>query len=275
MRLLFLLLLCLGAYPALAQGDDPEFLGDEPPPAEDAATSEQGRVDSVIVEEAAEQAGISLYGERPQGQGTIIQPLDDSDPEMKALIQQYYQLVPCRDEHDLIHCENALTILRGGGDRLARYLIPHIEANDRAGFPDETYTQLLGRTESANAYEYLRKRMLHGASQVEQRAGGEAAHNRMLVALQSVGYTRALPAIDDAIAMMERFPKDVEITNYAVNVLDRVVSKHGPQPRAEQALRAVQARFADAPSDLAGDGDSPGGIRDRVERMLVAPGRTR
>lgn len=275
MRLVVVVLLLLGGWPVHAQGDAPEFFGDEPPPAEDAAHSDMPRVDPALVDEAAQQLGVSLHDEKPRGQGTIIQPLDDSDPEMKALIKRYYELVPCRDEYSLIECEKALAILRGGGDRLARYLIPHIDANDRAGFPDETYTQLLGRTESAIAYDFLRRRMLDSASQVEQRVGGSESRNRMLVALQSLGFTRALPAIDDAIAMMDRFPQDTEVTNYAVNVLDRVVSKHGAQPRAEQALLAVRARFSDAPSDPAGDGDSPGGIRDRVERMLVSPGRTR
>jgi len=227
----------------------------------------------VVLEQAADAVGMDLVGVQPEGQGVSLQPLDDSDSEMKELIQRYYQLVPCRDEYTVVVCQKAIDTLASGGDRLARYLIPHIEANDRGGFPNkDTYVLLLGRSQSPIAYDYLRKRMLDAASKAER---DEDARLRMHTALQAVGFTRELPAIDDAISLMARFPEDVEVTNLAVNVIDRVQAKHGPQPRGEQALRQVRERFADAGPDLDGDGRSPGGIRDRVERMLATPGRTR
>jgi hypothetical protein len=256
------------------------YAEEELPPASDAFRSDEesvpSRGDAAIMEEAARHVGIELHGEKPEGQGTLIQPLDDSDPEMKALIQRYYQIVPCRDEYTQVYCDEALAVLRSGADRLARYLIRHIEENDRGAYLNQgTYVLLLGRTESPVAYDYLRRRMLDAASQVEQRGRADEAYDRLQFAFQGLGYTPELPVIDDAVQMMARFPDDTEITNLAVNALDRVQAGHGPQPRAEQALRAVQARLADAPADLDGDGDSPGGIRARVDRMLAAPGRTR
>jgi hypothetical protein len=55
-----------------------------------------------------------------------VRPYDDSDPEMRSLIDAFFDLTPCGPPGGGI-CAEAQEMLRGRGDRLATYLIRQYE----------------------------------------------------------------------------------------------------------------------------------------------------
>lgn len=253
-----------------------EALHEQPrTPEQERALHEHEEEYEEAVRDAARRVGIELDPEvEPEGSGVYLRPLDDSDPEMRQRTLAYFEAVPCRDETSIWQCERAKQILRDGGDRLAHYLIRQVEANEAEGWPNQgTYVSLVGRTESPVAYAWARQRMLDLAAKWESGEGTQGTYASLIRTIEALGKTRMQAAADDAIALLERFPESSEISLRAVNAIDRVQSKHGAQPRAQEALRALRARL---PESGGGDGESgPDGLRQQVESALANPGSTR
>lgn len=244
-------------------------------PEQERALREHEEEYEEAMEDAARRMGIELDPEvEPEGSGVYLRPLDDSDPEMRQRTIEYFEAVPCRDETSIWQCERAKQILRDGGDRLAHYLIRQVEANEAEGWPNQgTYISLVGRTESPIAYAWARQRMLDLAAKWEAGEGSRETYARLIRTIEALGKSRMQAAADDAIALLERFPESSEISLRAVNAIDRVQSKHGAQPRAQEALRTLRARL---PESEAGDGESgPDELRQQIDSALAHPGSTR
>jgi hypothetical protein len=203
-----------------------------------------------------------------------VRPYDDSDPEMNELLDGFFDLTPCGAESGL--CPEALALLSVGGDRLAAYLITQLTKPEPATGPigHGTYTRLLGYTESTTAY-------LHLMSLVEERAdaleANPAADSMPLIfAIEGLGNTRKLGVIPIAFNLLDRFA-DPAVTIRALNALDCVQSKHGPQPEIRAKLEALQAEsaaLAPSPSPTDGLPSGSGEVMARAAKILANPGAT-
>ncbi len=204
------------------------------------ATIAQGQAPAVSIEEIAEGIHVNIDSGDAEGFGEYLRPLDDSNPEMKQLMEAFFELTPCGNAPHGI-CDDALQMLVGGGDRLARYLIQQVEQNEAEGFPNRgTYLRLLGHTETEVAFVYLADLLQ------SRRAGyarGNIEHQSYLVAIESLGRTRRVEVIEKVMPVLEA-DDDPVFQNAAVNALDRVPVKHGPIPAVAVALRALEQRNA-------------------------------
>jgi hypothetical protein len=207
-----------------------------------------------------------------------LRPLDDSDPEMKALLGTFFAETPCGNSATGL-CEQAIAPLRGGADRLASYLITQYERNEAEGYPNHgTYLRLLGHTESMSACSYL-------TTLVRSRADASAAdqsvlaHQHLVFAIEGLGNTRQIEAIDPALEMIDRF-QDEEVQIRAVNALDRIQSRHGEQARVRERLIALRAQLdAEAAAKQALTETEPvvserSTLDWRLEKILTEPGST-
>lgn len=209
----------------------------------------------------------------PPDPGPFLRPLDDTDPEMKQLVESYFARTPC-GVPPISTCEEALQILVGGGNRLARYLIRQIEANDAEGFPNRgTYLRLLGETESREAFDYLQRLLRARAA-----ASGEdaASHQEYLTALEAFGRTRRLDVLPEVLPLLER-SNDPDVLIRVVNGADRVQTRHGRLPEVTEALTALRRRLDSHEPDggLAMLGSPMREVERRVDRVLAEPGQTR
>lgn len=208
-----------------------------------------------------------------------LRPLDDSDPEMKGLLGTFFEQTPCGNSATGL-CEQAIALLRGGGDRLASYLITQYERNEAEGYPNHgTYLRLLGHSESKSACSYL-------TTLVRSRADALAtdhsvlAHQHLIFAIEGLGNTRHLEAIDPALEMIDRFGDDEEIQIRAVNALDRVQSKHGEQARVRERLLALRveldadAAAKQAPTETETVVSERSTLDWRLDKVLSDPGKT-
>jgi hypothetical protein len=230
------------------------------------------KVDAVM-HEAARQYGIDLDPMvEPEGQGVVIRPLDDSDPEMRQQVVAYYETVPCRDQNSPFRCERALKIMRDGGDRLAHYLIRQIEENDKEGWPDQgSYTVILGLTESPVAYDYLRHRAFNLTDQWLTVGAPNEVSTKLRATLASLADTKAQPALEDALVLIDRFDGHPEMENHVLDIIEKVQKKHGLPPHAEQKLRAVHERQQASGKDYVGEEEMDG--LTPVERILTHPNK--
>ena len=245
------------------------------------ATISQGQAPAVSIEEIAAGLHVNIDSGDAEGFGQYLRPLDDSDPEMKQLMEAFFELTPCGSlPHGI--CDDALQMLIGGGDRLAHYLIQQIEQNEAEGFPNRgTYLRLLGHTESEVAFVYL-------ADLLESRraayARGDVDYQSYLVAIESLGRTRRVEVIDMVMPVLED-DDNAGFQNAAVNALDRVQVKHGPIPAVAAALRALKQRNAARRETRARGGEllfTADPDRDpwqevdrRVDTVLANPGHTK
>ncbi|RIL04565.1 MAG: hypothetical protein DCC71_13515 [Proteobacteria bacterium] len=192
--------------------------------------------------ESAAEAGTPLDAPNPEGFGTYLRPLDDSDEASRALLQRFFETTPCGrggvESADGL-CDEALALLRGGSDQLARYLIRQVEANEAEGFPNHgTYLRLLGLTESPVAVEYLQDQVsIRGEA---FRDAGLPVRDRYLSAIEALGRTRARAVADTALAILES-SEDPQVQLRAINAFDRVQRKHGVIAGAQERIRAVRA----------------------------------
>jgi hypothetical protein len=201
----------------------------------------------------------------------FLRPLDDSDPEMKQLLVHFFDLTPCGERVSGL-CPEALALLKGGGDRLAAYLITQHEANEREGFPNRgTYLRLLGYTESETAFEYLVSLL----ARQRESASDSADVTSLAYTIEALGRTRDLRVVPIALDVLDS-SANVELRGRALDALDRVQSRHGPQ--AEITTR-LQALVAASPSLEAAQSRTDGAmtpdeqLADHAAKMLKAPGR--
>lgn len=204
-----------------------------------------------------------------------VRPYDDSDLEMNALLDNFFDLTPCGADPSGL-CPDALGLLRGGGDRLAVYLIAQLARPEPATGPIGygTYTRLLGYTESTTAY-------LHLTELVEERAAAleaDPAEDSMplIFGIEGLGNTRDLRVLPVAFNILDRFT-DPAVRIRALNALDRVQSKHGPQPEIAAKLGALQAEsaaLAPSPSPANGLPSGSAEVAARVATILAKPGAT-
>jgi hypothetical protein len=194
-------------------------------------------------------------------------PWDNSDTEMRALFTTFSETVPCGTGVTGL-CEEALALLRGGGDRLAEYLIRQPEPP----FPNPyrvsrwSYIRYVGATESETAVNYLTLLAAEEARKLEADPATDplAFHT----ALEGLANTRDLRALAVADDMLERFPNDPHVRWRSVRIMEHVQWKHGVLPE-------VQARFAEiaaeAPAVRAAAGADTAliGAEDQVQRLVT------
>ena len=197
---------------------------------------------------------------------------DDADPEMKTLLDTFFDLVPCPSPEGAPMtnsglCPRALALLSGGSDRLATYLIRQYESAIEPVPPISrwTYLRLLGHTESETAVLYL---SALAQREADAYAANPADDSALRFALEGLGRTRDLRAIPVAFAVLDRFPDEDEVRLRALGALDRVQAKHGPQPAIRAKLEALAPAAA-----LAGTGRH-GRVAERAEKILTTPGAT-
>jgi len=193
---------------------------------------------------------------------------DDSDPEMKQLLDTFFDLTPCGTEVSGL-CPESLALLRGGGDRLASYLIRQLDRPDPEGpISHGTYLRLLGHTESDTAFLYLAKLVETRADAFASDAESEPMS--FIWAIEGLGNTRDIRAMPIVIALIERFPQP-GLRIPAVNAADRIQVKNGEQAEIKAALEALDAELATSRSAAA-----PGAtdLERRVDAVLASPGRT-
>lgn len=176
-----------------------------------------------------------------EGLGSVLRPLDDSDPESRAVMERFFERTPCSDSDvDSVDglCDDALALLRGGGDRLAHYLIRQVEASEAERFPNQaTYLRLLGFTESEVAVQYLTEEVRTRGEAA--REGDSATRDRYLFAIESLGRTRDVAVGEIALRILET-STDPEVQLRAINAIDRVQSKHGAIPGAAERIAKVR-----------------------------------
>lgn len=167
-------------------------------------------------------------------------PWDDSDPEMRALFTTFSETVPCGTSVTGL-CEEALNLLRGGGDRMAAYLI----RQPTPPFPNPwrisrwSYIRYVGATESEIALNYLTLLATEEAETLEAspRADPLAFHT----ALEGLANTRDKRALSVADDMLERFPNDPQVRWRSVRIMQHVQWKHGPLPEVAARLDRLDA----------------------------------
>jgi hypothetical protein len=248
----------------------------------------------------------------PPSEGETLRPLDDSDPEMQALMQTFFDLTPCGTAVSGM-CHEALELLTGGGDRLAAYLIRQHEQSEAEGFLNHsTYLRLLGHTESERAVTYLvakvrasrahydslpatagppppaavyRNPVTDGQTAAytaprEAIAKNEARY-AYLDALDALGRTRSRAAIPELVPALGPGQEQFHIS--AMNGLDRVQSKHGALAEVADPLLALRerkeaeaaARRVANPAQAAVIDMMKDPVTSRLDRVLDEPGHTR
>jgi hypothetical protein len=179
-------------------------------------------------------------------------PFDDSDPEMRVLLEAFYDATPCRTE---AHgpCPDAVELLRGGSDRLATYLIRQTEQARRERFPEDlTPLRLLGFTESRTAFLYLRDIVRWQTAELrkreaipeEDRSPGGGCGNAWIgymTALEALGRTREREVPAELVPLLQSIDSN-SVRRRVVDALEQVQAKHGPLPEVERALEEERAR---------------------------------
>ena len=176
-------------------------------------------------------------------QSKYLRPLDASDPDMRSLMERFFELTPC-SETDMGLCPEALGMLRGGGNRLARYLIRQHEENKREDLPNQvTYLRLLGHTESSVATDYLITLTTLESERLRNDPSLDPVDFQ--TTLEALGRTRAKAALP---AVLAAFGNDhPEIQMRAINAAERIEAKNGPQPGVREELLELRARLPDTP----------------------------
>lgn len=96
--------------------------------------------------------------QRGSGPGLTTRPLDDSDPEMKKLADQYYGQGPCGRGPGR-SCPDAGLPMEAGGDRMVDYLAPQYEEAFRGGHATQPYLNGIARTRSKAARQFILARI--------------------------------------------------------------------------------------------------------------------
>lgn len=201
-------------------------------------------------------------GERP-----VTRPLDESDAEMKALVEEFFAMVPCGTETSGI-CDAAVEHLMSGGDRAASYLIRQYEEGIAEGYPNRvTYLRPIGLTRSDVAYRYLSALVAERAAAYEN--GSLEDRSRLLWALEALGNTANPAVADEAVAIFARFG-DVDVRRRAVRAIDFVQRQHSLSPAVVDQLEA--GRQAMSELQLQEDpvrASAERGLRGHLDRVLL------
>lgn len=124
----------------------------------------------------------------PTGQDEIMRPPDNSDPEMQMLWNEITHTPSCNTV--LVLCEPRLGKVKGGGDRLAKYLISQYElAEIRKKGTGDSYLRFVGAT-GERGVSYL----LEKASRPET----------MQIGLEGLLFAADVRAIDKAVWVLSK-----------------------------------------------------------------------
>lgn len=173
----------------------------------------------------------------PEGsRGVTVErcPLNDSDPEMKALLESLMGRGPCGSPSG---CPERRVGYEQGGERLARYIIAQYERCVSEGY---YATELLSRiafTSTDLGFQFLR-------SQVE--AGPESVGMREYrFSLQALARVRDPRAIDVAVSVAQS-DEPKRIRSLAVQVAGEVMRASGVAPSyAVEFLRVLEDRTSE------------------------------
>lgn len=172
------------------------------------------------------------------GSKTKLRPFDDSDPEMQALMNEVYENGGCARPGE--PCEAAAKLLRGGGDRLARYLIVQFTESLAAGYPNRlTYLSLIAYTNSNEGFRFVASRV---------RAGPDLDLADYQNAARALAHTGHRDAIPEAVRLLEQ-ETDLNVLSGAINTLWRV-----PIATGELDLKVVDRLLSINAGELASCG---------------------
>jgi hypothetical protein len=200
-----------------------------------------------------------------------VRPYDDSDPEMRSLLDAFFDLTPCGPPGAGI-CPEAQDMLRGGGDRLATYLIRQYEGPEPPPpLSRWTYLRLIGHTESTTAFDYLSTLVATQADSVS--ADPTTDTTTLTFALEGLGRTKDPRIVPQALALLDRFPQNPDVRIRAVGAVGFVQLKHGPQPEVITRLTALQTELATRQAVRAESGQVPSAsdaeLASSVEAVLA------
>jgi hypothetical protein len=183
-----------------------------------------------------------LPADSDAGFGKYLRPLDDSDREMRQLVETFFEVTPCGNrerESDLRDgiCPEALGLLAGGGNRLAGYLIRQFEENEREGFPNRgTYLRLVAYTESDVATRYLLR--LVDQREAAYRANGGNPLD-LVEAIGALGRTRQPETTERLVSFATGSDKQLQST--ALSALRTLTTKQPLPATATQRLAAARS----------------------------------
>lgn len=160
----------------------------------------------------------------------VHRPLDNSDPEMKRLAEQYFGRGPCNSGPG-VRCPEAGLPLEAGGDRMAAYLIRQYEESFHGGNNTQTLLSGVARTRSDTGVAYVLDRT---RSPRDKRELDEA-----LYAIARVGDGRSA---DAALAVL-RTTDDPQIEAVALMALGENLVRMKAADRPQAALEALR-RYA-------------------------------
>ncbi len=130
---------------------------------------------------------------------------------MQQLMKQVYAVGGCAQPGR--PCQPAVDLVRGGGDRLAAYLITQYERTLEDGYSNwVTYLTLVGETQSDTGFEFISQRL-------ERQPDLSIEERRALIT--ALSHTAHEEAIDIALGILGS-ESDVGMLNRSVNVLWRV-----------------------------------------------------
>lgn len=135
---------------------------------------------------------------------------DASDQQMQQLIQYALDTTGCRiDQPD---CPGLAEQLRGGGDRLASYLIDQYRQAGQDQPASQALLDLAAGTRSQAAFEYLEDQLTH-----PERAGPEGARQ----AANALGAAPEVATMSIVIRAWDRYPDDVSLRMALVDAWER------------------------------------------------------
>jgi hypothetical protein len=158
-----------------------------------------------------------MIGERPNPED-FFRPLDDSDPEMRYYLENVATGGGC-PTMPYERCPEALKVYEEAGDRLAAYLIHHVEASAAEGYPPLTRPlNQIAYTRSETGFIFLR-------DLVRSRETLSPAYAR--TAIHALGKTRDERVLDEMLRIIEADPPESFQRNAAVRSLLWVVEETG------------------------------------------------
>ncbi|MGI9431708.1 MAG: hypothetical protein ACR2PQ_05825 [Myxococcota bacterium] len=169
----------------------------------------------------------------------FIRPLDDTDPEMKAYLEQIHTGGGC-PTMPRARCRDAFQPYADGGERLARYLVHHIEASHAEGYPRAShYLTLLAYTRSETGFQYL-------SALADEWEPGAPAY--VLSGIQALGKTGDERALDSMLRLLAEEGPDSRAHAHALlgvfRLLDDTGSRRADAVHALRRLRKNE-RFGD------------------------------
>lgn len=166
----------------------------------------------------------------------LRRPLDDSDPEMRAIVEAYLEQPPCHRQpgERCPRWREMQRPLKQGGDRLAEYLKRQYEASLEEGYMDtQTLLSMIARTHSGTGDAYIGQLVEEPRDRKELRFS--------LSALKECGSNRA---VDRALDVLSRTPESDPMTRaLAIRAVHwNLEAEKLDRPDALRELRSIAAR---------------------------------